>query len=527
MPPRCWPENPVFKSEAEREVFEILYTSLGDRAVILSNLKITDAQSGDVEIDFVVLIDGQGAIAIEVKGGNVTYNGQKWIQSDKTGSRDIDPHTQVVKNLYSFRNFLRNNWKYGNLKGEWLIATPDSTLGNLHIPSVPRERIIDRAELTQLVPRLTQLLTATQNHHAPRQTDWTDRALEVFKGLSQYDTDRDAFLNNNYIYVKQVTHERREILNLVKDNPRIYVKGPAGSGKTWLAFEQAIRWSEEGLRVGILVYNRGLASYMQRKCNEIEEANPKPAYLSTFHQFANKLGSTEGDMTGFIENWIAHEEQILTAASKLPQSEKFDAWVVDEAQDFQNEWWGLLSATLKDSTDGRMAIFGDPEQCVYGNRGLPEGFFATISLAENLRNSQQIALASQAYTNSEVIARGPYGYEVEYIKVDSEDDVLAAADDAVARLADEELWNLGEIALLTTKHRHPIQVEKDGNKDEYWSELWSESDVFYGTVMGFKGLERSVVVIAVNGFHDNANIRDIMYVGMTRARDRLVVVQAK
>lgn len=527
MPPRCWPENPVFKSEAERKVFEILYTSLGDRAVILSNLKITDAQSGDVEIDFVVLIDGLGAIAIEVKGGNVTYNGQKWIQSDKTGSRDIDPHTQVVKNLYSFRNFLRNNWKYGNLKGEWLIATPDSTLGNLHIPSVPRERIIDRAELTQLVPRLTQLLTATQNHHAPRQTDWTDRVLEVFKGLSQYDTDRDAFLNNNYIYVKQVTHERREILNLVKDNPRIYVKGPAGSGKTWLAFEQAMRWSEEGLRVGILVYNRGLASYMQRKCNEIEEANPKPAYLSTFHQFANKLGSTEGDMTGFIENWIAHEEQILTAASKLPESEKFDAWVVDEAQDFQNEWWGLLSATLKDSTDGHMAIFGDPEQSVYGKRGMPEGFFATISLAENLRNSQQIALARHAYTNSEVIARGPYGYEVEYIEVDSEDDVLAAADDAVARLADEEIWNLGEIALLTTKHRHPIQVEKDGNKDEYWSELWSESDVFYGTVMGFKGLERSVVVIAVNGFHDNANIWDLMYVGMTRARDRLVVVQAK
>jgi hypothetical protein len=526
MSPRLWPENPVFKSEAERKVFDVLNATLGDRAVILSNLKITDPQSGDIEIDFVVLIDGQGAIAIEVKGGNVTYNGQKWIQSDKTGSRDIDPHTQVVKNLYSFRNFLRNNWKYGNLKGEWFIVTPDSTLGSLYIPSVPRERIIDRAELDQLPTRLSQLLLATQNHHAPRQSDWTTRALEVFKGLSQYDTDRDAFLNNNYIYVKQVTHERREILNLIQDNPRIYVKGPAGSGKTWLAFEQAMRWSQEGLRVGILVYNRGLASYMQRKCDEIEEGL-KPAYLSTFHQFANKLGSTEGDMTGFIENWVGHEEKIMTGVAKMPESEKFDAWVVDEAQDFQNEWWALLETTLKEPKTGRMAIFGDPDQSVYGKRGLPEGFFASITLAENLRNSQQIATASQSYTNSEVIARGPFGYEVEYIEVDSEEDVMAAADDAVARLADEELWNLGEIALLTTKHRHPIQVEKDGNRDEYWSELWTESDVFYGTVMGFKGLERSVVVMAVNGFHEGVNIRDVMYVGMTRARDRLVVVRAR
>jgi len=86
------------------------------------------------------------------------------------------------------------------------------------------------------------------------------------------------------------------------------------------------------------------------------------------------------------------------------------------------------------------------------------------------------------------------------------------------------LWNLGEIALLTTKHRHPIQLNKDVDKEAYWSELWEESDVFYGTVMGFKGLERSVVVLAVNGFQNDADVENVMYVGMTRARDRLVVV---
>ena len=526
MPPRLWPENPVFDNEGEQKVFDLLQASLGDRAVILSNLKLTDPQSGDIEIDFVVLIEGQGAMIIEVKGGNVTYNGQKWIQSDRTGSREIDPHAQVVKNTYSFRNFLRNNWRYGNLKGEWFIVTPDSTMGSIYIPSVPRERIIDRAELPTLVSRISQVLISDQSRHAPRQSDWIDRALEVFKGLSQFDTDRDAFLNNNYIYVKQMTHERREILDLFKDNQRIYVKGPAGSGKTWLAFEQALQWTREGLRVGILVYNRGLASYMQRKCEELPEES-RPAHVSTFHQFALKLGSGEGSMEGFVTDWASHESQILNAINKLPEKEKFDAWVVDEAQDFQDEWWGVVRASLKNPDQGRMAIFGDPAQAVYGKQGHPDGFFAQITLAENLRNSQQIASASEKYTNAPVVARGPYGYEVEYIEVESEDDVLAAADDAVARLADEELWNLGEIALLTTKHRHPIQAEKSYDKDAYWAELWQESDVFYGTVMGFKGLERSVVVMAVNGFHDDANIREVMYVGMTRARDRLVIVKAK
>jgi hypothetical protein len=30
--------------------------------------------------------------------------------------------------------------------------------------------------------------------------------------------------------------------------------------------------------------------------------------------------------------------------------------------------------------------------------------------------------------------------------------------------------------------------------------LWKQDDVFYSTVAGFKGLERSAVVLAIDGF---------------------------
>jgi hypothetical protein len=43
------------------------------------------------------------------------------------------------------------------------------------------------------------------------------------------------------------------------------------------------------------------------------------------------------------------------------------------------------------------------------------------------------------------------------------------------------------------------------------------------TVMGFKGLERPVVVLAVDGFHDGV-ARDVLYTGLSRARNQLVVV---
>lgn len=34
----------------------------------------------------------------------------------------------------------------------------------------------------------------------------------------------------------------------------------------------------------------------------------------------------------------------------------------------------------------------------------------------------------------------------------------------------------------------------------YWDEFFAAKDVFYGHMLNFKGLERPVVVLAINGF---------------------------
>jgi superfamily I DNA/RNA helicase len=65
-------------------------------------------------------------------------------------------------------------------------------------------------------------------------------------------------------------------------------------------------------------------------------------------------------------------------------------------------------------------------------------------------------------------------------------------------------------------------AERDRNA--HWESLWTNDDVFYCTVGGFKGLERPVVVLAIDGFHDEAERDDVLYVGISRARDKLVVV---
>jgi superfamily I DNA/RNA helicase len=98
----------------------------------------------------------------------------------------------------------------------------------------------------------------------------------------------------------------------------------------------------------------------------------------------------------------------------------------------------------------------------------------------------------------------------------------------VANLTDIERWELKEIALLTTKHRHDEHKNRaDLDRMGHWDSLWNEDSVFYCSVSGFKGLERSVVVLAVDGFHDGVDPKDVLYVGMSRARDKLIVVARK
>src|SRR5699024_2968811 len=104
--------------------------------------------------------------------------------------------------------------------------------------------------------------------------------------------------------------------------------------------------------------------------------------------------------------------------------------------------------------------------------------------------------------------------------------------DAVESLLDEG-WPQEHVCLLTTGKRHPVQVERQqgtdpqGTADDqeaYWRTFWDTDDVFYGHVLGCKGLERRVVVLCVNDDGTRERATERLYVGMSRATDVLVVV---
>jgi hypothetical protein len=147
-----------------------------------------------------------------------------------------------------------------------------------------------------------------------------------------------------------------------------------------------------------------------------------------------------------------------------------------------------------------------------------------LVLDHNLRNTTQIAEAFGPMAPMRMTLRGGEGPDVGFVPATAET-AVEVADEQVEALLDEG-WPAKDVALLTTGRRHPVQEERQATlgQDGYWRSFWEEDDVFYGHVLGCKGLERRAVVLCLNSQHTRERSRERLYVGMSRATDRLVVV---
>jgi hypothetical protein len=79
------------------------------------------------------------------------------------------------------------------------------------------------------------------------------------------------------------------------------------------------------------------------------------------------------------------------ALDRLPD-DRFDAVVVDEAQDFESDWWDGLEMVNRNMTDGALFVFLDPVQRIFSEG---QCYFPVLgepfSLPVNCRNTERIS----------------------------------------------------------------------------------------------------------------------------------------
>ena len=519
----CIPEQPDFADKSEEVVWSALRKHLQPEDVLLHGIRFTDPTDGDVEIDLILLIPSLGAIAIEVKGGFVTYADGGFSQSDADETRPIEPIEQARKGLYALKRFASHQptWSRGELRAAWMASFPYTQVTAAMGPEGRRDTIIGADDLDSAYDMaVARLMDAALHTRVPAE-GWVDDLVDLLRGAAYTPVEivtRTALRRRR---IDELTEAQENLLSFISPNSRYEVVGSAGTGKTWLATEQARRWAREGERVCFVTYGRGVA----RMVSDISDGFPRrhrPDFIGTFHQLGTDWGVRPSDNAG--QDFWSEEmpRRMVEAASELPSGHRFTAYVVDEAQDFADSWWPALLASAQDD-NFKLAIFRDDEQAVFTDRrGRPAVDLVPFRLSDNMRNARSIVDTFRPLVTTPPRSRGGDGYGVEFIACEPGEEITCG-DDQVERLL-EAGWLPEHVALLTTQHRHPVQREYEKDRDAYWAQLADKDVVFYSTVAGFKGLERPAVVLVVDGFHDGVQPSSVMYTGMSRASDLLVVV---
>lgn len=140
----------------------------------------------------------------------------------------------------------------------------------------------------------------------------------------------------------------------------------AGSGKTLIAAEKARRLAAQRFDVLFTCFNRPLAEFLTATIGRLDRVT-----VSTFHRLSERLGQE----AGLIGPSPAHDQayfdglpDVLDRALALLPMTRFDAIVVDEGQDLDQEWWLPLLDLLRDRERGVVYVFGDANQDLYHAR---------------------------------------------------------------------------------------------------------------------------------------------------------------
>ena len=353
----------------------------------------------------------------------------------------------------------------------------------------------------------------------------------------------------------------------IGDGHRI-VYGVAGSGKTVLLIARAKMLAEDpDKRILVLCYNRLLAQHLQAAL-----AGQRTVTAMTFHRWVRNCGiefsKGEGDDA-------FGERQLARLQSDAGLRRRYDAVLIDEAQDWPCSWFQCARLALKEPETGDLLIVGDGSQALYRKRDFTwadAGIHAPgrvisrkFDLDRNYRNTVEILRAALPFS----VVSGQRVQGVLPLPIDPETAIRSGPEPLLVRLDDPvsemhhaatliEMWlragleirgrqervKPSDIAVLYPR-RHPkadvMQLHKRLNDftravvlagGKQIGKLRDDA-VKILPMHGARGLQFRIVILLwtdllpspFQGRGDGIE-RALLYVAMTRAEDMLAILHS-
>lgn len=560
IPPDFPPDTPA----GEAILFNKLRTDPGtDGWIVLHSLELRKHRTkSEGEIDMVILAPGQGILCLEVKGCEVTRRDGLWIYPYGTSAEG--PFRQASRAMHSLRDYFHSkDFSLGNLLFFSAVAFtridfreespewhPWQTIDSQILARMPISQIVSRIfdHAHQHIASRAGSRSWYDGHRSRPTSEQVRRMAGLLRGnfecfvLPRRDVQR---IEESLI---RLTQEQYDALDAIQDNERVVVKGLAGTGKTFLVMEAARRAISEGKRTLVLCFNRLLGDWMRASMNDFVVQESGLLRCLHLHGLMREIVGDRllvrqdrrfwsSDLPAVVIEHLLGDERTLS---------QFDVLLVDEAQDLlTDDYMDVLDLLVAGGlAGGRWALFGDFErQAIYLSGGAQTASdmlaalrtrapaHANFTLRVNCRNAGPIAEILTLACNVKP-GYSRFLHELEGASVDplfwkNEQDQRRLLDDSVGEL--RKLLNPDEIVVLSlnaddkscaggaaANGRHRLVPFRDITSAE-------KGGVRYVSVHAFKGLEAAGIVVTDIACMDE-HARALLYVGMSRARIRLVLL---
>lgn len=321
-------------------------------------------------------------------------------------------------------------------------------------------------------------------------------------------------------------------LDAMSDNQSVLFTGPAGSGKTFLALEAARRELAVGRTGSLMCFNKLLG---RRLAADITDPGLS---VGTFHSQLLALTGLKAPRDASQLFWSSElPERAVEVLLELGEPPA-DFLIVDEIQDLLTEaYFDVFELLVKRGlSGGRVLMFGDFErQAIYDDgrgRELLKEYLPHMPshrLTMNCRNLPRIGFSvnffsglTPGYQKFRRDDDGANPVLLKYVRGEDQSPMLRQAVEALR----EESFDLSEIVVLSPLGAASVAAT---TSDPWLKSVLVQADgdtikkgkIRFSSIQAFKGLEAPAVIVTDLDRVNVPNFESVLYVGLTRATDRL------
>ena len=534
--------GPVTSDKWEREVRRQLENQLPSDWTVVCNvswaLRNESGYVRDGQCDFVILAPNLGMAILEVKGSRTVrvnsdgiwcrteFNRRTGVEGPEVAIKEAPPE-QANRNMHTLVELLCKEYKFQKFPGafSFLVAYPN---GEVHgvLDLYDNSTIVTKSKMSYLMRCLSDSLKVRGALDNGKKFTH-ELAFKFSQTLSNSrfivkSVDTQLDVQEDVKEIDELTRQQFAALRGAFELQSVAVLGPAGSGKTMLALWKLEALLEDGKKALYVCFNKLLAEWLRN-----QNLMLAPMIVSVdkfFTQVGGPIPNVSRDNRYYLETL---PQQVFEVAVDMRNTDKYDAIIVDEGQDFGENRVIALLELLKEN--GQWMFFADWQQDIFKSGNVEVlGAEVIFRLYHNCRNTELVNRAINKYCSQSVkpMLGVPIGVTPLIDKCLNLENLAARIWAHVS-----ELSTAGATVILS-----PFRLENSclaSNRKGYGLEITEDIEylgksgyVFFSTIKAFKGLEAENVILIhaeIPGRIPALEEEDL-YVACSRATGRLAIV---